>query len=223
MNRLAKKIKDERIKAGLSEKELAQKCGMQISYILQIESGKKIINEKIAEQILKSLGTRVTSLSEEASVEEKSPEKQKSVVGQTVQNKPVTPNESWGGVLKQLLYEVPVYKLNHQEIMETIAHPVVNNKVEGYSGDKLYYLYLDRDVYKAGRLCKDDLVLIVQGKALYSDGLYHFKYQNKQYVGRIQTVDKKRVLVKSDLLNKEVSQSELDILGRCIKVSFKVS
>ena len=59
MNRLAVKIKEARIKAKMSEKDLAKACGQNINYILQIESGKKVINEKIAEQILKILGEKI--------------------------------------------------------------------------------------------------------------------------------------------------------------------
>mgnify|MGYP000890506813 FL=1 len=34
MNRLAKKINEARIAAGLTEKELAMKCGLSVSYII---------------------------------------------------------------------------------------------------------------------------------------------------------------------------------------------
>ena len=50
MNRVAQKIKDARLKSGMSEKQLAKKCGLSVSYILQIETGKKIINEKMADK-----------------------------------------------------------------------------------------------------------------------------------------------------------------------------
>ena len=69
MNRLAVKIKEARIKAGLTEKQLAKKCGLSVSYIIQIESGKKIVNESVADKILKSLGTTEEFVKEERVVE----------------------------------------------------------------------------------------------------------------------------------------------------------
>ena len=222
MNRLAQKIKEERIKAGLSEKALAQKCGLQVAYILQVESGKKIINEQIADKILKALGTEVTPLSETANQQENI-ERQKTLVTKaSVASKPVEPNAQWKGILQQVIFEVPIYNLNRETPIGSIPHPVLDGKVEGVTGDKLYYIRLESKVFESGRLFAGDDVLVIRGRALSTDGIYHFKLQGKESIGRIQTIDKNRVRLSNDLIKKEVHQNDVEILGRCIKNCFRL-
>ncbi|MBS7528674.1 helix-turn-helix transcriptional regulator [Fusibacter paucivorans] len=223
MNRLAEKIKKARLQAGLTEKELAKKCGLQISYILQIESGKKIINEQIADQILKALGTKVAPLSEQASDYDRAnssqPQKSKLVQQEKVQ-KPVEPNAQWAGIIGQLIYEVPVIDLAKNTQIAVIPHPVLQNKVEGHNGDKLYYIHLSSDCDLKLRLRKGDKVLTLKTKSVMTGAVMHFKYQNKYYVGRIQTLDRNMVIVTSDMIKKEIPQKDIEIIGQCLKVVF---
>jgi len=221
MNRLAQRIKDERLKAGMSEKELAKKCGLQVAYILQIESGKKIINEQIADQILNKLGASVTSFSEQASKETVKATPPKTAKQEAT--KPLAPNANWSSALKQLIYAVPVYGLSSPNVIDQIKHPVIDNKVEGHQGDKLYYIRLEKDVYVQKRLLKDDDILILRSKQLYPNKLMHFKYQNKAYIGLLQTQSNKEVIVQNDLIRKVVPQKDIEILGLCLSVRFKLA
>jgi transcriptional regulator with XRE-family HTH domain len=221
MNRLAQRIRDERLKAGLSEKELAKKCGLQVAYILQIESGKKIINEQIADQILGKLGASVTSFSEQAATETVKVQPQK--VKKQEPTKPLAPNANWSSALKQLIYGVPVHNISSFEVIDKILHPVIDNKVEGHQGDKLYYVRLERDMYVQKRLLKGDDILILKSKQLYPNQLMHFKYGNKAYIGLLQTQSNKEVVVQNDLMRKTVPQKDIEILGLCLSVRFKLT
>jgi transcriptional regulator with XRE-family HTH domain len=222
MNRLAEKIKQARLDAGLTEKELAKKCGLQISYILQVESGKKIINEQIADQILKALGTAVAPLSEQASAydRENLPKAKAKPSIPEKAHKPVEPSAQWAGIIGQLICEVPVMDLARHEQVGAIAHPVIQNKVEGYGCDKLYYVQLSEDCDVKLRLRKGDNVLSLKTKSVVTGAVMHFKYQNKYYVGRLLTLDHNKVIVSSDVIKKEISQNDIEIIGRCLKVVF---
>jgi len=60
MNRLAEEIKAKRIAAKLTEKELAKRCGLTASYIIQIELGKKVIKKSFAKKIFQELVKTMT-------------------------------------------------------------------------------------------------------------------------------------------------------------------
>ena len=221
MNRLAQRIRDERLKAGISEKELAKKCGLQVAYILQIESGKKIINEKIADQILSKLGATVTSFSEQAATETVKVQPPKAVKQEPT--KPLAPNANWSSALKQLIYGVPVHTVSSFHVIDQIRHPVIDNKVEGHQGDKLYYVRLEKDTYVQKRLLKGDDILILKTKELSPNKLMHFKYDNKAYIGLLQTQSNKEVIVQNDLIRKAIPQKDIEILGLCLSVRFKLT
>ncbi len=45
MSRVSDKIKEARLKKGLTQKQLAKKLGVAENFINEVESGRKIINE----------------------------------------------------------------------------------------------------------------------------------------------------------------------------------
>lgn len=62
MNRVAENIKRIRESSGMSAKTLGKKLGVSESYIIDVEQGKKVINENMITRISKILGKRVNDL-----------------------------------------------------------------------------------------------------------------------------------------------------------------
>ena len=58
MSRLGETIRAARVKAKMTEKALAKKCGLAESVIKDIESGRRIASERQTQQILKVLGVQ---------------------------------------------------------------------------------------------------------------------------------------------------------------------
>ena len=58
MSRLGDLIRTERLRAKLTPKQLAKKCGVAESYLVAVEKGTKIIADDQARRILKSIGLR---------------------------------------------------------------------------------------------------------------------------------------------------------------------
>ena len=58
MSRLGDLIRTERVRAKLTPKQLAKKCGVAESYIVAVEKGTKIIADDQARRILKAIGLR---------------------------------------------------------------------------------------------------------------------------------------------------------------------
>ena len=58
MSRLGDLIRTERVRAKLTPKQLAKKCGVAESYLVAVEKGTKIIADDQARRILKSIGLK---------------------------------------------------------------------------------------------------------------------------------------------------------------------
>ena len=162
MNRLAIKIKEARLKAKMSEKELAAACGQNVNYILQIESGKKVINEQIAENILKILGEKVEFFQDQ--VEAEKPSDPKKVVQKSPQAaKPeatVTPNAQWTDVLKGVIKTFPIVDEATGQPVEFKELSVLGKKIENIHFEKVAFIRVSTSEIKSFRIQKGDVLTI---------------------------------------------------------------
>ena len=60
MSRLGDLIRLERTRQGLTFKQVARKCGVSDKYLMEVESGKRIIADDQARRILKTIGLKDT-------------------------------------------------------------------------------------------------------------------------------------------------------------------
>jgi transcriptional regulator with XRE-family HTH domain len=60
MSRLGDLIRLERTRQGLTHKQVARKCGVSDKYLMEVESGKRIIADDQARRILKAIGLQET-------------------------------------------------------------------------------------------------------------------------------------------------------------------
>ena len=58
MSRLGDLIKTERLRQGLTHKQVAKKCGVAESYLVDVEAGTRIIADDQARRILKTIGLK---------------------------------------------------------------------------------------------------------------------------------------------------------------------
>ena len=56
MSRLGDTIRGARLKKAMTPKALAKKCGVSESFIVEVESGRRIVSDDQAQRILKVLG-----------------------------------------------------------------------------------------------------------------------------------------------------------------------
>lgn len=64
MSRLGDTIRNERLRLGLNPKALAKKCGVSEKFLLEVESGKRIIQDTEAARILKVMGKQQSVLAD---------------------------------------------------------------------------------------------------------------------------------------------------------------
>ncbi len=220
MNRLAVKIKEARIKAGLTEKQLAKKCGLSVSYIIQIESGKKIVNESVADKILKSLGTTEEFVKEERVVEKPKKAKPAPKPQGTIT---VTPNQTWADALAGVIKKYPIYELSTNKIVGYKELPIISKKIEGHHPDKIMFVKSSDNDMEAFRVKKGDVLTVSISKNIQNHCLYLFEMSGKKMVRQLTKEANKKVKLSkcaNDSSAVTVDMSKVKVLGKIIKNEF---
>ncbi len=223
MNRLALKIKEARLKAKMSEKDLAKAIGQNINYILQIESGKKVINEKLAEQILSVLNETMDFYVEPEPVKEDAVKK--ITVKPPVVKEPVisiTPNESWTDALSGVIKEYPVFDEVSQKIVDHKSYSVLSKKVEGLHFEKVMFVKVSESECPTYRIHKNDVLTIQLTHEIQNQGIYYVEINRKKMIRQLVKSQNQVVLVSSGTSQSEVEipLKDLKIIGKVIKVEF---
>jgi transcriptional regulator with XRE-family HTH domain len=220
MNRLAVKIKDARIKAGLTEKELAKKCGLSVGYIIQVESGKKIVNESVAEKILKSLGTKEEFVKEERVIEK--PKKAK-VAPRSQETIFPHPNQTWSDALSGVIKKYPIYELHTNKIVDYKELPIISKKIEGHHPDKIMFVKSPNNDMENFRIKKDDVLTVSITKDIQNYCIYLLEMDGKKLIRQLRKeVNKKIKLSKysKDDSSVTVDINRIKVLGKIIKNEF---
>ncbi len=224
MNRVAMKIRDARKKSGLTEKELAKKCGLSASYIIQIESGKKIINEKAADNILKTLGEKAEMLEDTSARQEvenmpKSAPKAKAPASYSVE-----PNAQWESALAGVLKKYPVYDCVSGKVVNNKELPIINRKVEGHNPDRLMFIQASNDEMEVLRIQKNDIVMVMETKEIQNDNIYLLEIDKVKLMRKVRKENNvlklSRTGNRSDAVTVDVKRAK--VLGKCIKVEYSI-
>ncbi|MCK8058642.1 MULTISPECIES: helix-turn-helix transcriptional regulator [unclassified Fusibacter] len=220
MNRVAEEIKQARIKAGLSEKELAKKCGLAVSYIIQVESGKKIVKEEIAEKILTACGKELSFVKVE---KEPEPEPVKVVVEQVkAPTKSVSPNAQWSDALAGVIRNYPI--LRGKKVVGEEQLVIAGKKFDGFHPDDIVFFEAMEDD-KNFRLLNRDVMMVGITESVVNNQPYLIEYYGKQMVRRLRKENNKGLVIIPGLnggSQESVSQNDIKVIGRILKVSFKI-
>lgn len=219
MNRLAEKIKTARLKAGLTEKELAKKCGLSVGYIIQIESGKKIIKEAFADKILKSLGEKTERLEADVpkpkAVEVKRTTKAKQQ--ESVRN--INPTGQWADALAGVIKTYSIVDCRTNSVVGHKDLPILSKKIEGVHAEKIIFVKASDDTAKALRIHKNDVVTVAQTQEVQNGKVYLFEYEGKKMMRKLKKDGERMGLFSSDAHQNPlwVSKKSVKIIGKCLK------
>lgn len=227
MNRLAVKIKEARIKAKLTEKELAKKCGLSESYIIQIESGRKVINEKAAEKILGKLGERVEfgyeeALKEEALPKAKEVKKESQPRGEFYS---IQPTGQWADALANIIKKYPIYEMNTNKVIGHRDLPILEKKIAGYHWEKLSFVQAVDNEMEALRIKKGDIVMICATNEIHNNSLYLFEMNHKRMIRQLRREPNNRVSLSTGAKGHQPVVTDLHkikLIGKCVKVEFQL-
>lgn len=223
MNRLAEKIKKARLNAKLTEKELAKKCGLSVNYIIQIESGKKIIKEEFADKILKSLGEKSERLEDELP-KPKVENKPKPVQNKNFGTPNVKPNAQWADALAGVIKNYPVEDLQSGKVVETKELAVLGKKIQGYHPDKILFVRASNDQMKKMRIRKNDIVTVAKTHEIQNGQVYLLEVEKKKVLRLVVKESGSAKLMKSlsDDSPTIVDLKKLKVIGKCVAVEFKI-
>lgn len=228
MSRIGQRVKEERIKKGMTPKQLGKKCGVAESFIIDVETGKKILNEKLLAQISKVLGSNLEeSMILEATSEEKNQQTtsekkpQKLLETSSIKRKEVEPLAQWEEALSNIIKKVPIYDMEITNIKGYKSFPIIEKKVEGFNPDKLVYIILPDDSLNQYRMKKGDRCLIYLNHEPINGSFQLVEYNNRRYLRKLKRIENNKVqLIEGTQEGKAVIKDlkEIKILGKLLRV-----
>lgn len=228
MNPIALKIREARLKANMSEKDLAKKCGVAPSYIIQIESGKKVVNEQTAERILAVFGEKVGfDFSDKISEEEEASTAKvvKKEVAKPQEFYNVEPTDQWAGALANIIKKFPVYDVLTNKILDQKELPVLGKKVDGVAWEKILFVKASDDELSELRIKKGDTILVHLNKEVIGRGIYLVEIDQKKCLRVVQKDTGNTLAISKNLKpdQKEIYQNaQVKVLGKCVRVEFNL-
>ncbi len=240
MSRLGDLIRTERIRAKMTPKQVAKKCGIAESYLMAVEAGTRIIADDQARRILKSIGLReqteadfslddIAATVDLASVAspvakqvaarpQPKPQPEAEVVAST-EEKGVG-GSIWLDALTSVLKRVPVMNAIMQPIDYRLL-PIQSGKIEGANPDKVFYFTAPDDSMRGFRIHQGDIGLIVPARSPIDGAIMLVEHDNHRYLRKVKKLNDYSVLLQSydrEYDAKEVQICECVFLGRVCKL-----
>jgi len=225
MNRVSEMIKAQRIKANMTPKQLAKKCGVSESYILDVESGRKILSDETASRMLRAMGSGSSIINDMDMPEAVTPERTVVIVKRNapeVADRPAEISDAWKDALSGNTCHVP--------ITDTAGHTVGNRlmaaqsrKIEGAPAENAFYFIVPDQSMAAFRLQPGDLLLCVKTGAI-RDGLMVFDYRGKRVVRKVRKMKNNKAELfwyeEGELKSTTALSVEMKNAGQVIRAEF---
>ena len=244
MSRLGDLIRTERLRAKLTPKQVARKCGVSESYLLAVEAGTRIIADDQARRILKGIGLRdqveadftlddIAATVDLLQVQPAKPQPPKPTKpalirpdmeeSQEQKDEGVT-GSVWLDALSSVLKHVPVMNA----VMKPVDHrliPIQNGRIEGANPDKVFYFLAPDDSMRGFRIHAGDLALIVPAQSPIDGAVMLVEYNAHRYLRKIKKLDGLSVLLQSydrEYDAQTVQLSDCTFLGRAVKLEINL-
>lgn len=223
MSKTGEQIQLARLKQNLSTKDLAKKVGLTANYIEDIETGKKIINESIANRIFKALGVSTNVLSQEAMAKVHVPKPApKPVIPRKVEHHAIDHAPSWNKALDNIIRKYPVYNAQTKKHVDDRTIPTLDTKVEGYHCDKITFIQVFDNTMSRFNILEDDVLMLFLTQDITNDKIYYFEYENRPYIRKLRKESNKKVSLYSDDLTTTVDQDKIKLVGKVVKLERKM-
>jgi transcriptional regulator with XRE-family HTH domain len=224
MSGIGERIKNARNAKGMNQKQLAKKLGVAESFINEIESGKKVINEKLMDRIGKALGGDLENMSsmmntiimEEEKVND-TPKKQYKA--------PEAINDVWSDALGSVLKSVGIYNYDLGKSIGKKDMPIVSNKVEGFAQDKVLYLQIENDDLIGFRISKGDLAFANLTSEIENNAICLLDYNGERVLRQIKKLDSSKILLLSNrgsLRTETVNHKDIKVIAKLNRLEIKL-
>lgn len=222
MSRLGDMIRKERETRKIPAKQVAKKAGISEGLLLDIETGKKIVESATAQRILKAMGAAADALeamddavrTPALQAEVSAPKAAQRTPARTpaVEKAPVS--GQWLDALGGIVRAVPVLdELGKQVAIRLEA--TENGKIAGIVADKVFYHRVEDDsLWRTHSIKNGDLLLIAPGAV---DGLLALEVEGVRRIGRLLENGTLTVMMLGDE-RKSADSKKVKVLGRVIQL-----
>lgn len=235
MSRVGEKLKAAREQLGLSQKQLAKKMGVAESFINEVEIGKKILNESMLSKLSKLVGKDINdinmSIETEAAEEQAHAKEISSRLINKAQPSRVSPkdlpevNDVWNNALSSVLKSVPIYRFDLKATVGTKQLPVVSNKVEGFTQDKVLYLLIENDDMLHFRIAEGDIAFAHLTHEIINNSICLLEVNSERVVRQIKKLDNSKVLLisnKGTLRTETVYIKDINVIAKLERIEIKL-
>ncbi|MDW7672491.1 MAG: helix-turn-helix transcriptional regulator [Bacillota bacterium] len=229
MNPIAETLRKERLRAGITEKVLARKCGLTESYVKQVESGKKVVSEQAAEKMLQVLGAESDVLQQGANIQHVAEDDIKPSTGQqTVQKEtktiqPIEPNAQWSDALAHIIKRFPIENLSTGKVAGYKELPLLGKKIDGCPWEKIRFFEVDNSQFQHQRIYRNDVVTVCENTEIVNGRLYVLEIGGKRVICRLTMNQNKTLSVSTGIAGEEpvmMNAAQVKVIGQCVKVEF---
>lgn len=231
MSRLGDMIKQERLRAGWSHKQLAKKSGVSEKFLVEVEAGTRIIADTAGhahpEGPGKDLGVHRGTLRARPTAS-RAPEPVRAAPRPAPAPKkpaaPAEPTDAWVNALGGLMRAVPVRDAAGRDVDSRIL-PVQSGRIEGVVAEKVFYLVAPDDSMMGYRIRKGDRVLILPATVLVDNAVLLFQSEGLYYLRKVRS----RTAAACSLQwydyephSEVVPAKQLTLVGRARRVEFEI-
>ena len=246
MSRLGDLMRTERLRRGLSYKQVARLGGVSEGYLQEVEAGTRIIADDQARRILKKMGlseqteagftlddiaaTVDLETVKPAKLAQRPAAKKDLKVDEAVystQNddkNPQTQGGIWLDALASVLKRVPVYNAVMKEIDHKLL-PILDGRIEGASPEKVFYLSVPDDSMRGFRILRDDLCLIVPAASPIDEAVMLVEIKQRRVLRKVKKLDALHVSLQSydrEYSAETYSLPDISFIGQVVRVEFSL-
>jgi transcriptional regulator with XRE-family HTH domain len=238
MSRVGDEIKRLREEKGMTHKQLAKQVGAAENFILDVEAGRRVVNDSLITRLSKVLGKDIgsASLMEPESFRSEKSQAPAGFPAQTpIPRTAYTPMEKrseafagnvkdvWNDALSSVLKPVPVYDQSMKKILSHRQLPIINGKVEEYPKDKVCFLKIETDEMSGLRLMPDDLVFACQTQEFEEEGVYLVEAAQRRVLRQLKKTQGNQYMLshhQATTTKEELPKAQVQILARLLRVEF---
>ncbi|MBM6837820.1 helix-turn-helix domain-containing protein [Clostridium saudiense] len=223
MSRVGQRIKEARLKSGMSQKVLAKKLGVAEKYINDVELGRKVVQESFIDKAAKILNTDLNDINmvvtDEALMEERK------TLEVNKKPKKVETSEIWNDAFASVLKSVPVFDYSLNSIKGKKELPVHSNKVEGFPQDKVLYIEIQNNDMSGFRMVKGDLAFAHLVKEPSNNGIFLIDYKGERIIRQLKSLGNSKYLLVSNggaLLTETVTIKDFEVVAKLERIEINL-
>jgi transcriptional regulator with XRE-family HTH domain len=238
MSRLGEKIRNVRVQKGMSAKELGRKLGVAEKFIIEVEEGRKILNDALLDRISKVFGYNIDDdmlyQIEENNTDKLQGKKDIQDIRKAAAQKLKEANEEqqapktqivWNDALESVLKNVPIYDYSLSNVLDARPLPVISNRIEGHAKDKVMFIEIQDSDMMGFRIVKGDIAFGYTTHEIENNTICLVEYNGERKIRQIKKLDSNHLLLVSNrgsLITETIPIKNIKVLVKLDKVEMKL-